>query len=119
LARAQDRFAWWRRTREKQTIPAELWSLAEELGGELGASRTARALGLNSQTLSQRMSARSREASAEASFVEILPPEGPLRRSEIRIELEGGGGPKLRIELQGIATAEVAALAARLWSEVR
>jgi len=125
LARARERFVWWRATRAKRTIPEELWTLAVSLAREYGVWRTARALGLNNHSLGRRLreadggrDLRAHEPVAPA-FLEILPSPASVRATEVRIELEGEGGRKLRLELQGAALGEVGALARRLWEEAR
>ena len=51
LADGVRRFEKWRKTRTTRRIPAELWSVAAELGGEYGLSRVANGINLRLFTL--------------------------------------------------------------------
>jgi hypothetical protein len=122
-SRVQGKLAHWRqRHRPRTPLPAELWRAAAELACAHGINRTARALRLDYYSLQKRAAAAARlgvrPATAGADvrtpeFVELLPgglPASPLSRPECRIEVEDGGGAKLRIHLQGGAFPDVAAL---------
>lgn len=72
LARGQDRFEVWRRTRQVGTrIPDELWSLAVKLADGHGLSRAASVLGLDYYSLKKRVAAgNSSVTSVPSAFVE-------------------------------------------------
>ncbi len=111
-------------------IPEPLWAAAGELAREHGINRTAKALHLEYGKLKQRAEAavppvkrRVVKATAEAprrarrtappTFVELLaPPAGSFPGAVV--ELEGRRG-RMRIELKGVATAELVALSRALW----
>lgn len=110
---------WRQRPRHGARIPAELWREAAELACAHGLSRTARALRLDYYSLQKRAAAASRlgvrpsaaGAGTQApEFVELLPGGIPASRPECLIEVEDGGGAKLRIHLQGGEFPDIAAL---------
>lgn len=114
----------WRSTRpHRSRIPEPLWAAAVELARQHGIYATARTLRLDYTRLKERLrSARrasgvrsqpaSRRADA-AAFVELIAPL-PGRLPEGVVELEGPRG-RMRIELKGIATADLVALSRALW----
>jgi hypothetical protein len=122
LARARERLDRWRRKREKRTIPEELWELAVELAADYGVYRTARALGLNYESLKKRVPAACADARASrevsAKFWEVIPgvPGGRSSTAEPAcvIEVEDGSGRKLRVQWKG-DFAELSTLSRSLW----
>ena len=104
LADGVRRFEKWRRTRTAHRIPAELWSLAAELGGQYGLSRTARVLRVDYYAMKKHIDASSSdqdEAVAAPAFVEILTTPGSSDLSECQVEFESPSGRKMRIQMQG------------------
>ena len=121
LASGVLRFEKWRRDRTTPRIPEELWSLAAELGARYGVSRTARALRLQYYDVKKRVdmapSSETDEAVTSPAFVEILTaPSSEV--SECLVEFESAGGAKMRIQVKGAVTPDLAALS-RLFLEMR
>jgi hypothetical protein len=118
------RLARWRRNRQKGSrIPEPLWKAAVQVARRHGLNATARALRLDYYDLRQRLEAAAGPArvgeSSLSSFVELIPaarPTGhmPAAVSECVLEREGARG-RLRIELKGIAPAELVGLSRALW----
>jgi hypothetical protein len=112
-------------------IPESLWAAAGELARAHGINPTAKALHLEYGKLKQRAEAaapavkrrvakatadvpRRARRTAPATFVELMaPPPGSFPGAVV--ELEGPRG-RMRIELKGVATAELVALSRALWS---
>ena len=121
------RFERWRRTRKVLSrIPEPLWAAAVKVAGGLGISRTAKALGVNQQTLKKRIAeaaATSDELGRVAAegrlacvpgFVELAPP-ARVGSCQCTLELEDASGAKMRVHLQGAETPDVAALSRSFW----
>lgn len=110
----------WRSKRTgRERIPEALWAAAGELAREHGVNQVSRALHLEFKQL-KRVTEAGTEAApridgkhAKASFIELITPPTSGGR-ECILELEGPHG-KLRIELKGMATAEVAGISRALW----
>ena len=121
----------WRSTHTGRVpIPEPLWAAAGELAREHGINRTAKALHLEYGKLKQRAEAamptmkrrvtkapadvpRRARRTAPPTFVELMaPPAGNFPGAVV--ELEGRRG-RMRIELKGVATAELVALSRALW----
>ena len=121
----------WRNTHTGRVpIPEPLWAAAGVLAREHGINRTAKALHLEYGKLKQRAevvmpAVKRRKAKARAegprrarriappTFVELMaPPAGNFPGAVV--ELEGRRG-RMRIELKGVATAELVALSRALW----
>ena len=121
----------WRSSHARRVpIPELLWTAAAELAREHGINPTAKALHLEYGKLKQRAEAeapgvkrRMVKAQAEGPrrirrtapprFVELMaPPHGSFPGAVV--ELEGPRG-RMRIELKGVATAELVALSRALW----
>jgi hypothetical protein len=121
----------WRSSHARRVpIPDSLWAAAGELAREHGINPTAKALHLEYGKLKQRGEAavptvkrRMVKALAEGpgrarrtappTFVELMAPRlGTLPGAVV--ELEGRRG-RMRIELKGVATAELVALSRALW----
>jgi hypothetical protein len=118
----------WRSSHARRVpIPESLWAAAGELARAHGINPTARALHLEYGKLKQRAEAaapavkrRVAKAPADAprrtrrtappTFVELMAPPFP----GAVVELEGRRG-RMRIELKGVATAELVALSRALW----
>jgi hypothetical protein len=131
IRKVQRRFEHWRSAHTgRLPIPQRLWTAATELAREHGIFHTARVLRLEYGKLKQLVEAaspaakrrvkkapvsRSRRARSTTppAFVELIGPR-PGSSHECRVELEGPRG-RMRIELKGIATAELVALSRALW----
>ena len=109
----------WRRSRTTRRIPAELWSLAADLGARFGVSRTARALRVQYYALKTRVDATATlETDAPGmppAFVEILTAPSTAT-SECLVEFESAGGAMMRIQMKGVSTSDLAELS-RLFLE--
>jgi len=107
----------WRDRRSPgQRIPEALWAAALSLAREHGTSKTALSLRLDYYSLKKRLEATPAEESAE--FVEV-PLGALLSGSECIVELADGQGARLRIELKGQATSELASVVLSLWKGSR
>jgi hypothetical protein len=121
LERIRQRFEHWRRSRRKGArIPEGLWAAAVEAAGEYGMSRTASALGVDYYSLKKRQgerTARSRELPSLGelpAFLELAAPL-PETTSECILELEDGGGARMRVHLKAAAAPDLAALSRSFW----
>jgi hypothetical protein len=112
-------------------IPEPLWAAAAELACEHGIYPTAKALHLEYGKLKQRAEAagpvakrrggkvrtrvrhRVPSSTPPPTFVELLAPRSGSFPSAV-VELEGPRG-RMRVELKGVATAELVALSRALW----
>ncbi len=105
----------WRSERKgRARIPEALWAAAGELAREHGVNQVSRALHLEFKHLKRVMEAGAQnDGKAKPSFIELIAPHTSAGREYI-LELEGPRG-KLRIELKGLATAEVAGISRALW----
>ena len=110
-SRVQGKLAHWRqRHRPRTPLPAELWRAAAELACAHGINRTARALRLDYYSLQKRAAAAAGSGARAPEFVELLPGGIPAPPPACLIEVEDGGGAKLRIHLQGGEFPDLAAL---------
>lgn len=119
LARGRRSFEKWRSTHKPRSrLPGHLWSVAEELAGEYGLSRTAHVLGLDYYGLKRRIKpvdlAGCSKAKPGVSFVELLPSIATAA-VECTIECEDSEGAKIRIHLKGSELPDLAALSSGLW----
>jgi hypothetical protein len=108
LARALDRLAAWRRTKQAGArIPEALWELAVELAGKHGLHRTARTLKLDYYSLKKRfeLAAVGGRDESDSAFLEL--PTGFAPVPECVIEWEDGS-VHLRVRLTGYQAAEIA-----------
>jgi hypothetical protein len=106
----------WRSERKgRERIPEALWAAAGELAREHGVNPVSRALHLEFKHLKRVTEAGAQNEGKEAkpSFMELIAPHTSAGR-ECMLELEGPRG-KLRIELKGVATAELASISRALW----
>jgi len=122
----------WRSSHARRVpIPESLWAAAGELARGHGINPTAKALHLEYGKLKQRAEAaapavkrrvakatadapRRRRRPAPPTFVELMaPPPGSFPGAVV--ELEGPRG-RMRIELKGVARAELVALSRALWN---
>ena len=120
------RFERWRRTRMVGSrIPQSLWAAAVKVAGVYGVHRTAKALRVNYYALKTRIErdasvvANSNTSDTAATFLELAPSDypGDLRAGfcECTLELEDGGGAKMRVYLKGVAMPDLAALSRDFW----
>jgi hypothetical protein len=111
LSRVQRKIEQWReRHRPRSPLPEELWREAAELAGVHGINRTARALRLDYYSLKKRAAIAAAGDERTPEFVEVLPGGLGDVRPQCLIELEDGGGAKMRIHLQGGSLPDVAEL---------
>jgi hypothetical protein len=117
------RWAEWRSTHAvRSRLPEELWAAAAELVQRDGIDATARALDVDKPSLrkwadrlqprrqlSARKSPPKQKANALPAFVELLA-SGSGTGKSCMVEVESPRGAKLRLELKGIATSEIAQL---------
>ena len=120
LARAQERFAKWRRTRRVGTrIPESLWASATKLAGRYGVSQTATALGLDYYGLKKRVeekpSAPPRKSAGTPAFVELEPPS-LAALGECTVEFEDAEGARMRVHLKGGDSPDLLALGRSFWN---
>jgi hypothetical protein len=109
------------RHQTRTRLPEELWRAAAELAERRGMNLVCRCLRLDANSLKKWMGRagepgpkrgrRKRVAMAppSATFVELLAPASSAPASCI-VEVESPRGSKLRLELKGIATSEIAQL---------
>src|ERR1700684_2552720 len=118
LEEAKARFEEWRSNRRgKARIPAELWSAAVEVARKEGINRTARELHVAWDDLKRRMSTREvPRQPVSPAFVELVAPQ-TQSVPECTLEVEGRQG-KLRIQLKGASTSDLAVLSRALWETV-
>lgn len=115
LRRAAERFQRWRTGRRGRTpIPEPLWTLATQLAGRFGVSKTAATLKLDYYSLKRRLSERT-SAGAPTAFLE-LPGSSVAAGGECIIDCENSVGVRMRIHLKGVALPDLAALGRSLWS---
>jgi hypothetical protein len=112
------RFEDFRSQHEKRTrLPEELWRAAAEIAERRGMNLVCRCLRLDANSLKKWMGKnvseprrkraikKSRPTAPPAAFVELLTPA-----ASCIIEVEAQHGGKLRLELKGVATSEIAEL---------
>jgi hypothetical protein len=107
--------------RSRERLPEELWAAAAEIAMRRGLNITARALRLDSNNLKKRMGQqaglpkvkRGRRKKtmpvASAAFLELLAPVAGAATSCI-VEVDSAHGGKLRMELKGLGTGDIAQL---------
>jgi len=122
LSRAAQRFEEWRRNRTTHGIPAELWSLAADLGARYGVSRTARALRVQYYALKKRIDNAAATSETDVTvtppaFLEILTAP-TATASECLVEFESPSGAKMRIQVKSASILNLAELS-RLFLEIR
>ena len=119
LRRRFEEFRSQHRTRTR--LPEELWRAAAEIAERRGINLVCRCLRLDSNSLKKWMGkgvhgsgarrvGRKRTArTPAATFMELLTPATSVAASCV-VEVESQRGGKLRLELKGIATSEIARL---------
>ena len=130
MQRLYKRFERWRSAHTgRLPIPERLWTAAAELAREHGVFPTAKALHLEYGKLKDRAEALGQEkkvvrkmrsaiprhavSTAAPTFMELITPRSGSAASAV-VELEGPRG-RMKIELKGVATAELVALSRALW----
>ena len=106
----------WRSERKgRERIPEALWTAAGELAREHGVNQVSQVLHLEFNHLKRvaEAGAPNGRKGAMPAFVEVLAPPTSAER-ECVVQLEGRRG-KLRIELKGMAAAELADINRSLW----
>jgi hypothetical protein len=124
----------WRSSHARRLpIPESLWAAAGELARQHGINPTAKALHLESGKLKQRAEVampavkrrvakspvavpRHARRTAPPRFVELMaPPPGSFPGAVVEAE---GPRCRMRIELKGVATAELVTLSRALWAQL-
>lgn len=122
----------WRSARTgRLPIPERLWTAAADMAREQGVFPTAKALHLEYGKLKERAEAaglvvkrrgakartrvrrRARSSTSPPTFVELMAPRPGSFRGAV-VELEGPRG-RMKVEVKGVATAELVALSRALW----
>ena len=110
--------SWRQRRKGRERIPPALWMAAGELARQHGVNQVSRVLHLEFNQLkrvAERDGRKGRKRTAPA-FVELVAPQLAAGQ-ECILELESSRG-KLRIELKGTTTAEVAGISRALWEMI-
>jgi hypothetical protein len=108
LARARDRLAAWRRTKEPRSrIPESLWELAVKLANKYGLNRTARTLKLDYYSLKKRVDAAAVGRGDEdgVAFLELPATLAPVPECVIQFEDSRG---TLKVHLKGYSATDIA-----------
>jgi hypothetical protein len=131
MRKVYQRLKRWRSSHARRVpIPESLWAAAAELAREHGIYPAAKALHLEYGKLKQRAEGadpavkrrgaklltavpRRVRRTAAPTFVELIAPQSGGFPAGV-VELEGPRG-RMRIELKGVATAELVALSRALW----
>jgi hypothetical protein len=115
LAKAQERFAAWRRMKEPGSrIPQPLWKRAIKLAGNYGLCRTASVLGLDYYALKKRVEQVGSGVNTPAAFIEVT--AAPVATSsECVIEYEDGAGASMRVTLKNHAVPDLVTLVGSFW----
>jgi hypothetical protein len=116
LEQLQRRFEEFRNLRPSRgRLPAGLWKEAAEAARRFGLNPTAQALRLDYNRLKKHMAAVSapmkqrKQVAPGPAFVELIGAV-PQVTTDCRIEVESDRGAKLRLELKGVPTSELASL---------
>lgn len=123
LSALRKRVEQWRRhrTSPRELIPQELWDAAVEVAGVQGVYATCRALRFNYSSLKARMPEGSEEGGAKSegeTFVEVA--MGALGSGgKTVVELMGQRGGRMRIEVSGPSSVDIAAVVQAFWSGER
>jgi hypothetical protein len=123
LEATRQRFERWRRTQKgRRQIPDPLWNSAVKMAGQYGIHRTAKALRLDYYSLKERLEQGAAPSRSVAKVVSLPPflELGSAGRAgagagECILEVEDGGGAKMRVYLKGIEAPDLTALSRSLW----
>jgi hypothetical protein len=115
------RFEQWRKGRQfPSPIPESLWAEAVALAGRYGTARIAKILRLGYYSLKKRLerettaSACRSERPPAATFLELAAGSGPAG-GPCLVEWEDASGAKMRVQIQGVAAADLVALSRSFW----
>ena len=106
----------WRKARKgRERIPKTIWAAAGELARKHGVNQVSRVLRLEFNQLKRAAEENGPNGHKQstAAFVELIAPQTAAAR-ECAIELENQRG-KLRVEMKGMTTAELANISRALW----
>jgi hypothetical protein len=111
LIRGRSRFLAWRGQRKPgDRIPQPLWAMATRLANSHGVSRTAKVLGLDYDSVKERVEADAGASQASGpAFVEVASPV--VIGKQCHFELDNGAGATLRGQLMGYDASDLEALA--------
>lgn len=122
LSVVRKRVEQWRQHRmsSRELIPQELWDAAVEVARVEGVNATCRALRFNYYSLKARMppeeSTERRARSEEGDFVELaMAPLGGGGKTVV--ELMGRRGGRMRIDVSGPSSVDIAAVVQAFWSQ--
>ena len=104
----------WRQTRQHGArIPEDIWDSATRLASVHRPATVAHALGLDYNTLRDRIASASsaicRKEPSKPAFVELISPT-PARFSECTLEIEDRRGTKMRIHLKSSEAPDLGAI---------
>ena len=118
MEEARQQLEAWRSThRPRCHIPPSLWKRAAELASQHGLYLTSRTLRVDYMRLKKWVQPVSpeRKTAELPGFVELMAPAA-ARIAECVVELEGAGR-RMRIQLKGIAAAELVGLSRMVWTD--
>lgn len=121
LEAVRERLESWRRTRTTRGIPERLWRSAVRLARRSGVYAVSRALGLNYDSLRQRLAASDDGGDGggkQPAFVEIQGGEG-FGGGALTVELSEPSGRRLVIRARERGSVDLAALLEAFWSRDR
>lgn len=117
----RQRFEQWRKGRQfRSPIPESLWAEAVGLAGRYGTARIAKILRLGYYALKKRLeretsgSACRSERQPAATFLELVAGSGSAG-GPCLVEWEDASGAKMRVQIQGVAAADLVALSRSFW----
>lgn len=119
VEKARKKFGAWRRSRKKLSrIPEELWTSAVVAAREVGVNQACKALRLDYYALKRRVVSSAKLPSREASrsFVEFDSGAPPLF-TEWAVEMDNGGGARMRVAARSVAGPDVVALSRTFFGE--
>ena len=119
LQEVQQQFKIWRsNSRKRRPIPQELWDAAVNLCDKHSISKVAIALRLNHTDLKKRIKSPTQRNCSESppAFIEVEIPSGATATGEWTMELEDGGGRKMRLSWKGERDLDVSSLAQGFWA---
>jgi hypothetical protein len=97
-------------------IPEELWREAVTVSHRAGLHATARALRFNYENLKRRAGGKGRQPRKQGTeFVAVQLPPPVSNGLKVLIDLAGGDGEQVRIEVSGGSAMDVVALAQAFW----
>jgi len=115
LEEVRRQFEQWRASRTRPSpIPDPLWRAAVDLARHQGIDRTARALRVEYNALKRRVRATAAQRGARPRFVELP----SLERSsghDCVLEIQRARGAVMRIQVTGLAMADLVALTRAVW----